>query len=170
LAGVALAGCGGGGALDAEVPASYVTFRGEGVTFAHPPGWQTERRPFAEGARVIFAPPSPGPVPDQISLTTERGFTPQEFESRTDQIRSGLVERSSGEIVSDEEVDVEGAQIAFRSVIEFPPGAAGPVAVRSTSVELLADGGTYVSLSVAVPENEERVDAEAVLASLRVVE
>jgi hypothetical protein len=168
---VVLSGCGGGGALEGEVPASYVTFRGEGVSLAHPPGWQPDRRPFSEGARVVFAPPSPGPAPvDQISLTVERGFTPEEFESRTDQIRSGLVERSSGEIVSDEEVDVEGAQIAFRSVIEFPPGAAGPVAVRSTSVEVLADGGTYVSLSVAVPENEERVDAEAVLASLRVVE
>jgi hypothetical protein len=171
LAGLALAGCGGGGALDAEVPASYVTFRGEGVTLAHPPGWQPDRRPFAQGARVVFTPPSPGPVPvDQISLSVERGVTPEDFESLIDQVRSGLVERRSGEIVSDEQVDVAGAQVAFRSVIEFPPGAAGPVAVRSTAVDLLTDGGTSVSLAVAVPKAEERVDAEAVVSSLRVVE
>jgi hypothetical protein len=171
LAGLLLSGCGGGGALEAEVPASYVTFRGEGVTFAHPPGWQSERVPFAEGAQVIFAPPSPGPVPDQISLTTERGVTPEEFESSNDQVRSGLVEFDSAEIVSDEEVEVEGAQVAFRSVIELPPGpAVGPVAVRSTAVDLLTAGGTSVSLAVAVPEGEEPVDAEAVLSSLGVVE
>jgi hypothetical protein len=174
LAGVALAGCGGGGALEGEVPASYVTFRGEGVTFAHPPGWQPERRPFPEGgAQIFFAPPSPGPVPDQISLTVERGVTPEEFESSNDQVRSGLVERRSAEIVSDEEVDVEGAQIAFRAVIELPSGPlVGPVAVRSTIVDLLTDGGTSVSLAVPVPQRggEERVDAEAVLSSLRVVE
>jgi hypothetical protein len=172
LAGAVLSGCGGGGALDAEVPASYVTFRGEGVTLAHPPGWQTDRQPFSEGAEVFFAPSSPGPGPSaQIALRVERGFTPEDFESRTDQVRSGLVERRSGEIVSDEEVDVAGAQVAFRAVIEFPPGPlVGPVALRSTIVSLLADGGTYVSLSVAVPEGEEPVDAEAVVSSLRVVE
>jgi hypothetical protein len=66
---------------------------------------------------------------------------------------------------------VAGAQVAFRAVIEFPPGPlVGPVALRSTIVSLLADGGTYVSLSVAVPEGEEPVDAEAVVSSLRVVE
>jgi hypothetical protein len=175
LAGVVLSGCGGGAALEGEVPASYVPFRGEGVTFAHPPGWQPDRRPFPEGgAQIFFAPPSPGPAPfAQISLTVDRGLTPEEFESRIDQVRSGLVERSSGEIVSDEEVEVEGAQVAFRSVIELPPGpSVGPLAGSSTSVDLLTDGGTYVSLTVAVPEREgeEPVDAEAVLSSLRVVE
>jgi hypothetical protein len=174
LAGLVLAGCGGGGALDAEVPASYVTFRGEGVTFAHPPGWQTDRRPFSEGARVIFAPPSPGPEPSaRISLSVERGVTPEDFESLIDQVRSGLVERRSGEIVSDEEVDVAGAQVAFRLVIEFPPGpGTDPVAVRSTIVDLLTDGGTSVSLAVPVAQRggEEPVDAEAVVSSLRVVE
>jgi hypothetical protein len=175
LAVLALAGCGGGGALDAEVPASYVTFRGEGVTFAHPPGWQPERQPFPEGgAQIIFAPPSPGPEPSaRISLSVERGVTPEDFESLIDQVRSGLVERRSGEIVSDEEVDVAGAQVAFRLVIEFPPGpGTDPVAVRSTIVDLLTDGGTSVSLAVPVAQRggEEPVDAEAVLASLRVVE
>jgi hypothetical protein len=175
LAGLVLAGCGGGTALEAEVPASYVTFRGEGVTFAHPPGWQTDRQPFSQGgAQVFFEPPSPGPAPfAQISLTVERGVTPEEFESSNDQVRSGLVERSSGEIVADEEVEVAGAQVAFRSVIELPPGPGDdPVPVRSTAVDLLTDGGTSVGLAVAVPERggEEPVDAEAVLSSLRVVE
>jgi hypothetical protein len=174
LAGAVLSGCGGGGALEGEVPAGYVTFRGEGVTFAHPPGWQPERQPFPEGAEVFFAPPSPGPEPfAQIALRVERGFTPDKFESRIDQVRSGLVQFDSAEIVSDEEVDVEGAQIAFRSVIEVPPGpGTGPLAVRSTIVDLLTDGGALVSLAVPVPEREgeEPVDAEAVLSSLRVVE
>lgn len=164
--------CGGGGALEGEVPASYVTFRGEGVTLAHPPGWQPERQPFSEGVEVFFAPPSPGPEPSaQISLAVERGLTPEEFESSNDQVRSGLVEFDSAEIVSDEQVDVEGAQVAFRSVIELPPGPqVGPVAVRSTAVDLLTDGGTSVSLAVAVPEGEEPVDAGAVVSSLGVVE
>jgi hypothetical protein len=175
LAGLVLAGCGGGGALDAEVPASYVTFRGEGVTFAHPPGWQPERQPYPEGGtQIVFAPPSPGPAPStQISLTVERGVTPEDFESSNDQVRSSLVEFDSAEIVSDEEVDVAGAQVAFRSVIEFPPGpGTDPVTVRSTIVDLLTAGGTSVRLSVPVPERggEKPVDAEAVLSSLRVVE
>jgi hypothetical protein len=175
LAGAVLSGCGGGGALDAEVPAGYVTFRGEGVTFAHPPGWQPDRRPFPEGgAQIFFAPPSPGPAPfAQISFAVERGVTPEEFESSNDQVRSGLVERRSAEIISDEEVDVEGAQVVFRSVIELPPGPlVGPLGVRSTAVDLLTDGGTYVSLSVPVPQRggEEPVDAEAVVSSLGVVE
>jgi hypothetical protein len=161
------------GASEGEC-AGYVPFGEEGLSLAHARGWRSERVAFSEGARVVFAPPSPGPAPfAQISFAVDRGFTPEEFESSNDQVRSGLVERRSGEIVSDEEVEVEGAQVAFRSVVELPPGPlVGPLAVRSTIVDLLTDGGTSVSLAVPVAQRggEERVDAEAVVSSLRVVE
>jgi hypothetical protein len=129
---------------------------------------------FGEGAQVVFAPSSPGPEPSaRISLSVKRGVTPEDFESLNDQVRSGLVERRSAEIISDEEVEVEGAQVAFRAVIEVPPGpGTGSVAVRSTIVDLLTDGGTSVSLAVPVAQGggEEPVDAGAVVSSLGVVE
>lgn len=175
LAAMALLGCGGAEpeiGAGGEVPAGYATYDGA-VTFAYPSQWKLERNPVGdEGEELItITPPPPFPIPGpQISVLVRPRTGPEEFERIVEQIRL-VYETESGEVVSEDAIDLEGTQTALRTLIEFPAGPGDdPVEVRTTSVDVLRDDGTTISFGLAVPQREGGggVDVDAVLSSFSV--
>jgi hypothetical protein len=56
-----------------DPPDSYATYRGDGLTFRHPPGWQVTRA----GQRVTVAPPARSDGGPLIVLTRVRAHDPR---------------------------------------------------------------------------------------------
>ena len=73
-----------------------------------------------------------------------------------------VLETTGGAEVSQDEVDVPGAQKAYRSTIESD-------AARSEAVDVLLPDGRHVALAAGAPEGEDgALDVDAVVGSLRV--
>lgn len=155
---------------ETQVPEGYTTFREAGVAFARPEGWAIERQPSSDqGVRYVITQAAPDATPAAgISLTVTEGVDAERFQSGLDQSRS-LTETQGGELVSDEEVEIEGAAAAVRTVIEFPAtSGSDPVPVRTTKLEILSRSRRVI-LSVPVPQRggEPPVDPEVVLSTFR---
>lgn len=142
LAALLLAGCGG-----AEVPDGYLTYSGQGVSFAHP---DLPRK--ADEDRLVFG--------DEAAFVELRVKPGEEFETY---VRSyvALAEGAGGAKLEIEERDVEKADAARLLKVEGREGLESRV--------LLVDRGDDVVLLSAGTRSGSRgeVDADAVVDSFR---
>jgi hypothetical protein len=162
LAALAVPGC-GGSALegDPEVPDGYATYRGDGVSFVHPEGWEPTERDLGKGiTEVRFQDPAAAGAGDAaVSLTVQAGVG-ERFDAMLESERT-VLESAGGAEVSQDEVDVPGARKAYRSTIESD-GAA------SEAIDVLAPDGRHIALAAGGPDDQsDAVDAGAVVDSLR---
>jgi hypothetical protein len=165
LAALAVPGCGGGdfdGAAD--VPGGYATYRGDGVSFVHPEGWEATERDLGKGiTEVRFQDPAAaGEADAAVSLTIQPGVG-ERFDAMLESERA-VLESAGGAGVSQDEVDVPGARKAYRRSIESD-GAA------SEAIDVLAPDGRHIALAAGGPDDQsDAVDAGAVVDSLRLGE
>jgi hypothetical protein len=152
-----VAGCGGAGS---GVPDGYVTYRGDGVSFAHPEGWRATTRSLGHDVTQVRLedPAVAGPA---ISLTVQPGVG-ERFDAQLEGELS-VLEEAGGADVDRRPVEVPGAEKAVRSTIGSP-GA------RGEAVDVLTRDGSHVALAAGGPEGQRAVDAAAVVESLRVEE
>jgi hypothetical protein len=163
----ALAGCGGdepGGGAD--VPEGYAVYRGEGVSFAHPAGFEAETKTNANGVEEItLKDPDGGADAPYVHLT----IAPDRGDDIDPLLRSVRVATESifkGEVSGEREVDVDGATAARRVDIR-QPSRDGTVFERESLLVLAPDERFYI-LSAAAPESEEdAIDRDAVIGSFR---
>ena len=165
-----LAGCGGdelSGAAD--VPERYSLYRGEGVSFVHPDGFEAETKTNANGVKeVTLKDPAGGDDAPYIHLTIapERG---DDIEPLARSLRVTTESVFDGEVSDEREVDVEGATAAQRVEIR-QPSRSGPVFERESLLVLAPDQRFYV-LSAAAPESAgDAIDRDAVIRSFRLGE
>lgn len=167
-----LTACGGGEELsgEPEVPEGYTTYRGAGVSFAYPEGWQVEEPRTAAGApEVTITPPDQSVTPTGIILLSVKPGAGDRFESLADQRRVVIRAANGGKLESDEPVELEGAQRALRLQTRTPPGqGTDPVEVRSQSLDVLRPNGDVVTLIAAAPQRDDvGLDPAAVVSSFR---
>jgi hypothetical protein len=167
---VLLAGCGGdelSGAAD--VPERYSLYRGEGVSFAHPDGFEAETKTNANGVKeVTLKDPAGGDDAPYIHLTVapDRG---DDIEPLARSVRVATESIFDGEVSDEREVDVEGATAARRVEIR-QPSRSGPMFERESLLVLAPDERFYI-LSAAVPESaDDALDRDAVIRSFRLGE
>jgi hypothetical protein len=167
---LALAGCGGdelSGA--AEVPEGYSLYRGAGVSFAHPEGFEADTKTNANGVEEItLSDPAGGDDAPYIhlSIAPDRG---DDIEPLARSLRAAAESAFDGEVSDEREVDVEGATAARRIDIR-QPSRGGPVFERQSLLVLAPDERFYI-LSAAVPESaEDAIDRDAVISSFRLEE
>jgi hypothetical protein len=159
---LAFGACGGNGFdRDVDVPDGYATYRGDGVSFVHPAGWEPTRRSLGHDVtEVRFQDPSArGAADPAISFTVQPGVGDR-FDAQLDSELS-VLESTGGAAVSREDVDFPGAEKAVRSSIESDRAS-------SQVVDVLAPDGRHVALAAGGPEGElGPLDADAVVGSLR---
>jgi hypothetical protein len=164
-----LAGCGGdelSGAAD--VPERYSLYRGEGVSFAHPDGFEAETKTNANGVKeVTLRDPEGGDEAAYVHLTIapDRG---DDIEPLARSLRVATESIFKGEISDEREVDVDGATAA-RRLDARQPARSGTVFERESLLVLAPDERFYV-LSAIVPESGgDALDRDAVIRSFRLV-
>lgn len=162
-----LAGCGGADELsgDADVPDGYATYRGEGVSFAHPEGFEAETKDNANGIKeVTLRDPGAGPDADYIHLTIapERG---DDIEPLSRSLRVAAESIFKAEPGAEREVDVEGATAARRMDI-VQPGGDGAPKVERRDLLVLAPERFYI-LDVGAVDGGAGIDRDAVIESFR---
>ena len=163
-----LAGCGGGDELagEAEVPDGYATYRGQGVSFAHPEGFEATTETLPNGiTEVMLRDPAAGDGAPYVHLTVapERGG---DIEPLVRSQRVAVESVFKGEVGDEREVDVEGATAARRVGIRQPSDG-GPVFERESLLVLAPDERFYV-LGAAAPESGgAALDRDAVIRSFR---
>jgi hypothetical protein len=159
------AGCGGEELSgEADVPDGYATYRGEGVSFAHPDGFEAEARTNANGVEeVTLRDPSAGDGAATIHLTVapERG---DDIEPLARSVRVATESIAKGEVGDEREVDVAGAVAARRMDISQP--APGGATVDRESLLVLAPDQRFYILSAS----GEGLDRDAVIRSFRLEE
>jgi hypothetical protein len=167
---VPLAGCGDdelSGAAD--VPERYSLYHGEGVSFAHPDGFEAETETNANGVKeVTLKDPAGGDDAPYIHLTVapERG---DDIEPLARSVRVATESIFDGEVSDEREVDVEGATAA-RRLDARQPARSGTVFERESLLVLAPDKRFYV-LSAVVPESGgDALDRDAVIRSFRLGE
>jgi hypothetical protein len=168
---VLLAGCGGGDELSgtADVPERYSLYHGEGVSFAHPDGFEAETETNANGVKeVTLKDPAGGDDAPYIHLTV----APERGDDIEPLARSVCVATESifdGEVSDERDVDVEGATGA-RRLDARQPARSGTVFERKSLLVLAPDERFYV-LSAVVPESGgDALDRDAVIRSFRLGE
>jgi hypothetical protein len=165
-----LAGCGGeelSGAAD--VPDGYSTYRGEGVSFAHPGAFEAEAKTNANGIKeVTLKDPASGDTAAWIHLTVD----PTGGDDIEPLARSFRVATESslfkGEVSDEREVDVEGAVAARRLEATLPSREGGEF--ERESLLVLAPDERFYILSATVPEGEDAIDRDAVIGSFRLAD
>lgn len=165
LAALALPGCGGSDFEgEADVPDGYATYRGDGVSFVHPEGWEATERDLGKGiTEVRFQDPTAAGDGDAAVSLTVQPDVGDRFDAMLDSERA-VLESAGGAGVSQDEVDVPGARKAYRSKIESD-GAA------SEAIDVLAPDGRHIALAAGGPDDQsDAVDAGAVVASFRLEE
>jgi len=171
-----LASCGGGGgdfSGDPDVPDGYKTFETTGISFAYPGDWQVEERTDADGAPAVqITPPDKAKTPFGLIQLTVSPDAGDRFESIVDQTRIVVREVNDGEIESDEEVELPGAERALRSTTVTPAGrGTDPVEVRSDGLDVLRDNGDVIGFTVAVPQRDgEDLDPAPIVDTLRLAD
>jgi hypothetical protein len=159
---LAASGCGGAGYKgEVKVPKGYETTKVDGVSFVRPASFTGHDLKTAAGLlHTQYGDPAvkggQGPF---VGVSTLPGAR-KRFETIVSDARS-VVESTDGK-VDVKEVDVPGAEKAYRSKIETGD-------VHSQLLEVLLSDGTYVSLSAGNPKDDSGgVDAGTVLDSFRV--
>jgi hypothetical protein len=172
---LALPGCGGGAKADftgaAKLPSGYKTFKGAGVTFAYPGGWQVEQTTGADGAPTVQIVPADrtrtpyGLV--QLSISPKAA---DRFQNLADQRRVVIKTVNDGKIDSDGPVDIPGARKALMAKTTTPPKrGSDPVEVKASSLDVLRDNGDVVMLTAAAPQRDGGgLDPDAVVSSFRI--
>jgi hypothetical protein len=167
---VLLAGCGGEELTgDPDVPEGYTLYRGDGVSFAHPEGYEAETKTNANGIKeVTLRDPAGGDDAAYVHLS----IAPDRGDDIEPLVRSLRVTLESalfkGEVSDDREVDVDGATAA-RRLDARQPDRSGNVFEREALL-VLAPDGNYYTLSAIVPEGgEDALDRDAVIRSFRLV-
>jgi hypothetical protein len=160
-----LAGCGGdelSGAAD--VPEGYAVYRGEGVSFAHPDGFEPEAKTNPNGIEeVTLRDPSAGDAAASIHLTVapERG---DDIEPLARSVRVATESIAKGEVGDEREVDVAGATAARRMDIRQPAGD-GATVERESLLVLGPDQRFYILTAIG-----DALDRDAVIQSFRLEE
>jgi hypothetical protein len=166
LGALAVTGCGDSSFEgEVDVPDGYATYRGEGVSFVHPAGWEPTTRELSDGVTEIRFqdPAAAGADAPAVSLTMREGVGDR-FDALLDSQRE-LLQTAGDATVAQEEVDVPGARKALRSRIELP-GSGSPS--TSEAVDVLTPDGRHLALAAGAPDDEQdAVDAGAVVGSLR---
>ena len=163
-----LGGCGGGDDLagGADVPEGYALYNGEGVSFAHPAGFEAETKTNANGIEeVTLKDPDGGADAAYVHLTIapERG---DDIEPLARSVRVAAESIFKGEVSDEREVDVEGATAARRVDIR-QPSRDGTEFERESLLVLAPDERFYI-LSAAAPESDDgAIDRDAVIRSFR---
>jgi hypothetical protein len=163
-----LAGCGGDElAGDPDVPQGYALYRGEGVSFSHPDGFEAETKTNANGIKeVTLRDPEGGDEAAYVHLT----IAPDRGDDIEPLARSVRVTAESavfkGEVSDEREIDVDGATAARRLDVR-QPGRSGTVFERESLLVLAPDERFYI-LSAIVPESGgDTLDRDAVIRSFR---
>lgn len=166
----ALAGCGKGGDFsgDVTVPDGYATYRGDGVSFVHPSAFRQERLPQEAGDTEIrfIDPRAKGEFVPYVTFRVKRGQG-EEFEGYVDSLATVFKTLGEAEIEA-ADVEVPGADTARRLDVEAPPKQGGNKTTIRSSTLVVRAGNDLYSISAGGPEDlEGRVDAEAIVESLR---
>jgi hypothetical protein len=164
------AGCGGDELSGtADVPEGYSLYRGDGVSFAHPDGFEAETKTNANGIEEItLKGPQGGDDAPYIHLTVAPGRG-DDIEPLARSVRVAAESIFKGEVSDEREIDVEGATAARRVNIR-QPSRAGRVFERESLLVLAPDERFYI-LSAAVPESDEdAIDRDSVIRSFRLGE
>jgi hypothetical protein len=163
-----LAGCGDEQVGGGDVPDGYALYRGEGVSFAHPAGFEAETETNANGVEeVTLKDPDGGDDAPYVHLTIAPGRG-DDIEPLARSLRV-TVESSlfKGEVSDEREVDVDGASAARRVAIR-QPARDGAVFERESLLVLAPDERFYV-LSAVAPESGGDIDRDAVIRSFRLL-
>jgi hypothetical protein len=163
----ALAGCGGDDqAGSADIPEDYALYRGEGVSFAHPAGFEAETKTNANGVKEItLKDPEAGDDAPYVHLTIapDRG---DDIDPLARSVRVATESIFKGEVSDEREVDVDGATAARRVDIRQP--ARDGTEFERESLLVLAPDERFYILSAAAPESDDdAIDRDAVIRSFR---
>jgi hypothetical protein len=164
-----LAGCGGDELSgEAEVPDGYTVYRGEGVSFAHPGAFEAEAQSNPNGTKEVTLRDPAGDDGDpwiHLTIAPERG---DDIEPLARSTRVATESIFKGEVSDEREVDVEGAVAARRLDVTLPSREGGEY--ERESLLVLAPDERFYILSATVPEGEDAVDRDAVIASFRLAD
>jgi hypothetical protein len=168
---VATAACGGtdySGAV--EVPRGYETVHEAGVSYVRPAGFRGvgEIKTAAGLRQTPFGDPRTRRTPQALVTFSTEPHAREAFERRVSETR--VVAESTGAEVKVHQVDVPGAEKAFRLRIDAPrtPGS-DPADTHGQMLMVLLRDGTAVSLVASAPDRDRAaLDAAAVIDSFRV--
>ena len=164
-----LAGCGGDELSgEAEVPDGYSVYRGEGVSFAHPGAFEAEAQSNPNGTKEVTLRDPAGDDGDpwiHLTIAPERG---DDIEPLARSARVATESIFKGEVSDEREVDVDGAVAARRLDVTLPSREGGEY--ERESLLVLAPDERFYILSATVPEGEDAIDRDAVIASFRLAD
>jgi hypothetical protein len=158
----ALAGCGGGDELSgaADVPDGYSLYRGDGVSFVHPDGFEPEAKTNANGiAEVRLTAPGGGDAYIHLTIAPDRGSDIEPLARSVRVAAEGLYGAEPGE---EREVDVAGATAARRLDIVQPARDGAPRVERRDLLVLAPDGRFFI-----LDAGGAGIDRDAVVDSFR---
>jgi hypothetical protein len=161
-----LVGCGGSDFEgEVDVPDGYETYSGNGVSFVHPAAWPPTTRALTDRVTEIRFqdPATDGPNAAAVSFTMQDDVADR-FDAMLDGRRE-LLETTRDAKVTQEAVDVPGARLAYRSRIELPGDGNG--SSTSEAVDVLTPDGRHLALAAGGRDEDDSVDAGAVVDSLR---
>jgi hypothetical protein len=164
-------GCGGSdfsGPVD--VPKGYVTVHADGVSYVRPSAFRGLGDIHTAGGlrSTPFGDPRTKRTPQALVTFSSEPNARDEFEHRVSETRV-VIESTDGKVKS-HEVDVKGAEKAYRLEIDAPKAEGSePVATHSQMLMVLLRDGTAVSLTAGGPErDQDALDADSVIDSFRV--
>src|SRR3954471_1770023 len=168
---VATAGCGGGDySGPVEVPRGYETVHEAGVSYVRPASFRGlgEIKTAAGLRQTPFGDPRTRRTPQALVTFSTEPHAREAFERRVSETR--VVAQSTGAEVKVREVDVTGAEKAFRMGIDAPraPGS-DPADTHGQMLMVLLRDATAVALVASAPDRDKAAfDAAAVVDSFRV--
>jgi hypothetical protein len=167
LLAVLLSACGGHGySGKVDVPKGYSTERADSVSFVRPAGFRGQGLETAKGLKLTrYGDPAAKGQGAFVSISTLPGASAR-FDTLVSDSRS-VIASTNGKVKL-HEVKVPGTTRAYRSEIEAPKQAGRPSAVHSQQLQVLLRDGTYVSLTAGTTDDDDSVDADAVVGSFRV--
>jgi len=164
---VLLAGCGGADELsgEADVPDGYAVYRGEGVSFAHPDGFEAETKDNANGTKEVTLKPG-GADPEayiHLTIAPDRGDDIEPLARSVRVAAEGVFKAEPGE---EREVDVAGATAA-RSLDIVQPERDGAPRVERRDLLVLGEDKRFFIFDVGAVAGTDGIDRDAVIESFR---
>ena len=167
LAALLLAGCGGADELsgEADVPEGYAVYRGEGVSFAHPDGFEAETKENANGTKEVTLKPG-GADPEayiHLTIAPDRGDDIEPLARSVRVAAEGVFKAEPGE---EREVDVAGATAA-RSLDIVQPERDGAPRIERSDLLVLGEDKRFFIFDVGAVAGTDGIDRDAVIESFR---